>query len=239
MTTFIFIVGASLLVYQFFTLLNLREKIKKLESIIQQWQKGLRDGTIVEKPPRRKRSYDEGKFTMPDPLKKERLNAITGKPTKPDLPTTNIEHVNWDDGIIEDDPKQKPTGTYALRDALGLSDFEPITQQHIADIQGKKINPKLLQPDLDHSPTNSPFYNKKVVLTGDLSMDRKQVAEILFKLGADLNTSVSKKTNFLVVGQNPGWAKMEKAQSLIRDGVELQILYETDLWSVIDDFKLK
>lgn len=219
MTTFIFIVGAVLLTFQFFTILNLTEKLRKAEELIKNWQKGIRDGTIVEKSPRSKRSYNASDFTVPDPK----------------------AQVNWDAWIMEDEDeaKQKATGTYALRDALGLSDFEPITQQHIADIQGKKINPKLLQPDLDHSPTNSPFYNKKVVLTGDLSMDRKQVAEILFKLGADLNTSVSKKTNFLVVGQNPGWAKMEKAQSLIRDGVELQILYETDLWSVIDNFKLK
>jgi DNA ligase (NAD+) len=45
-------------------------------------------------------------------------------------------------------------------------------------------------------------------------MDRKQAAHIAKCNGADVNTSISKKTNLVIVGQNPGPTKMGKIMEL-------------------------
>ncbi|WP_018111163.1 NAD-dependent DNA ligase LigA [Thermus igniterrae] len=51
------------------------------------------------------------------------------------------------------------------------------------------------------------------VLTGELSRPREEVKALLRRLGAKVTDSVSRKTSFLVVGENPG-SKLEKARAL-------------------------
>lgn len=60
----------------------------------------------------------------------------------------------------------------------------------------------------------SMFTNKTVVLTGTLtSMTRNEAKEILASLGADVVGSVSKKTDYVIYGDNAG-SKLTKANSL-------------------------
>ncbi len=55
---------------------------------------------------------------------------------------------------------------------------------------------------------------KKFVLTGTLqSLTREQAKEKIRALEGDISGSVSKKTDFVVVGENPG-SKLEKAKKL-------------------------
>ncbi len=55
---------------------------------------------------------------------------------------------------------------------------------------------------------------KSFVLTGTLStFSREDVGERITGLGGKITSSVSKKTNFVVAGENPG-SKLEKAKSL-------------------------
>lgn len=62
------------------------------------------------------------------------------------------------------------------------------------------------------------FTDKKVVLTGSLThFDRNKAKEIIESLGGKTVDSVSKKTNIVLVGENPG-SKYEKALSL---GIEI------------------
>jgi DNA ligase (NAD+) len=59
---------------------------------------------------------------------------------------------------------------------------------------------------------------KKFVLTGELdSMSRDEAKAIIKKLGGDVIGSVSKNTDYAVVGKNPG-SKYDKAREL---GVEI------------------
>jgi DNA ligase (NAD+) len=52
------------------------------------------------------------------------------------------------------------------------------------------------------------------VLTGEIEkMTREQAKEKIRELGGDISESVSAKTNFVVVGKNPG-SKYEKAKKL-------------------------
>ena len=66
------------------------------------------------------------------------------------------------------------------------------------------------------------FANKRIVLTGTLqSMTRSEAKKILETLGAEVTSSISQKTDFLIAGEKAG-SKLEKAEQL---GV--QILDET------------
>jgi len=64
--------------------------------------------------------------------------------------------------------------------------------------------------------SDNPFKDKTVVLTGTMSVSRGIVKEMLEKLGAKVSGSVSKKTDFLVYGEDAG-SKYDKAVKL---GVE-------------------
>ncbi len=50
-------------------------------------------------------------------------------------------------------------------------------------------------------------------ITGELSRPREEVKALLLRLGAKVTDSVSRKTSYLVVGENPG-SKLEKARAL-------------------------
>jgi len=71
---------------------------------------------------------------------------------------------------------------------------------------------------------------KVFVLTGTLSgMSRSQAKETLLALGAKVTASVSKKTDYLVAGDDPG-SKLKKALSL-----KVDVLSEEDLLLLIND----
>lgn len=62
------------------------------------------------------------------------------------------------------------------------------------------------------------FKRKKIVITGTLNKyKRNQLKDILTKLGARVQSSVSKNTDILICGQKPG-SKLKKAQGL---GIEI------------------
>ena len=83
----------------------------------------------------------------------------------------------------------------------------------------------MLRPDFE-SATNreNPFFMKKVVLTGFSDSLKEKLAIELKDLGADLDTGVSKKTNYLIIGDNPGPSKISKMKSNIEDGKEARII---------------
>ena len=64
--------------------------------------------------------------------------------------------------------------------------------------------------------TNTKFQNKTVVLTGTMSEPRPAIKEMLESLGAKVSGSVSKKTDYLIYGEDAG-SKYDKAMGL---GVE-------------------
>ncbi|WP_456489319.1 NAD-dependent DNA ligase LigA [Caminibacter pacificus] len=76
---------------------------------------------------------------------------------------------------------------------------------------------------------NSPFSGKTVVLTGTMKKPRSEIKELLEHLGAHVTNSVSKKTDFVIYGEEPG-SKYEKAQKL---GVTL--LPEEEMWKMIGE----
>ncbi|MCB4764842.1 MAG: NAD-dependent DNA ligase LigA, partial [Sulfurovum sp.] len=59
----------------------------------------------------------------------------------------------------------------------------------------------------------NPFKDKTVVLTGTMSVSRSEVKEMLEKLGAKVSGSVSKKTDYVIYGEDAG-SKLVKAEKL-------------------------
>jgi len=72
------------------------------------------------------------------------------------------------------------------------------------------------------------FNNKRVVLTGTMSKPRSEIKAILEELGAKVSSSVSKKTDFVIYGEDAG-SKYNKAKEL---GVKL--LSEKEMWERIN-----
>ncbi|HDH99375.1 MAG TPA: NAD-dependent DNA ligase LigA, partial [Firmicutes bacterium] len=59
-----------------------------------------------------------------------------------------------------------------------------------------------------------PLSGKKFVFTGTLSsMTRSEAEELVRKLGGEASSSVSRRTDYVVVGENPG-SKLERARQL-------------------------
>lgn len=80
----------------------------------------------------------------------------------------------------------------------------------------KKIPSEFINPNLDLEDKSHFFYGKKVVITGKFNSFPKRsiMAELIYKVGGDNNTSISKLTDIVIVGQKPGPAKMRTIQEL-------------------------
>lgn len=93
----------------------------------------------------------------------------------------------------------------------------------------------ILKPNLEQADCNSPFYGKKVVFTGVLnSIERKEAADLVKKLGADIDTSISKRTNFVITGSAPGSSKMNKIEQFNKQGCEIRIIYEEEFLRIVN-----
>lgn len=73
------------------------------------------------------------------------------------------------------------------------------------------------------------FGKKKIVFTGDMSKSRAEMRAIAIRYGADSPTSISGKTNMLVIGEEAGKSKLEKAKQL---GIE--IITEQEFWDIVN-----
>ena len=68
--------------------------------------------------------------------------------------------------------------------------------------------------NVEQKSTNSPYKDKIVVLTGTLdTMSRDEAKQKLNNLGAKVSSSVSKNTDYVIVGEQPG-SKAKKAEEL-------------------------
>ena len=89
------------------------------------------------------------------------------------------------------------------------------------------INPNIKTPEQDMK-----FFDLQIAITGKISsMSRDEVKNLLLSEGAKVTSSISKKTNYLIAGENAG-SKLEKAKNL---GVK--IIDDADIGTFIDDPK--
>ena len=87
-----------------------------------------------------------------------------------------------------------------------------------------------LPPDeVEHKDT--PFFGVKVVYSGNFRRfrDRTKIAYMLRQLGADVDTSVTKRTAILVVGSDPGPKKVDTAEKY-----GIRIMPEDEFYGILD-----
>lgn len=87
------------------------------------------------------------------------------------------------------------------------------------------VKPKYEEQEVS---TESQFFGKTVVLTGTLSIGRNEAKEIVQRLGGKVSGSVSKKTDYVIAGEEAG-SKLDKANEL---GVK--VLNEEEFKSMCD-----
>lgn len=92
----------------------------------------------------------------------------------------------------------------------------------------------VLQKDLSGANPDNPFYDRKIVITGVFMQPRKQLGNILKAMGADIDNSITKRTNFVLIGEDPGPSKMEKLDKLIHDGFNIKKIYQDDLNNILN-----
>ena len=110
-----------------------------------------------------------------------------------------------------------------IEELLQVNDIGPIVAKNVSaffhDAHNQKVIHELLAakihwPAMPQKSSHNKLSGKTFVLTGSLSsMSREEAKEKLQALGAKLSESVSKKTDYVVVGEDPG-SKLQKAQSL-------------------------
>ena len=92
----------------------------------------------------------------------------------------------------------------------------------------------ILQKDLSCADPNNPFYDRKIVITGVFTIERQELAMILKGMGADIDTNVSSKTNYLLIGEEPGPSKLRKFDELIASGKDVRKIYQEDLNLILE-----
>jgi DNA ligase (NAD+) len=109
-----------------------------------------------------------------------------------------------------------------LEDIDSISDIGPVVSKSIYEWFQDKDNLKFLEKledkvkiiNPEKKAGNQKFSGKTFVLTGGLkSMSRDQAKERIRELGGDVSESVSSKTDYVVVGLEPG-SKADKAKEL-------------------------
>jgi DNA ligase (NAD+) len=117
-----------------------------------------------------------------------------------------------------------------------ISDIGPIVAKNIQSFFSQKNNIKIIEKLLSAgiSFNSRQFTNKlaldnlSFVITGSLEgITREKSKEILLSLGAKVGSSISKNTNYLICGNNPG-SKYEKAIQL-----NIKILDETSFLKIL------
>ena len=107
---------------------------------------------------------------------------------------------------------------------------------------GKGIDIKSISPAEFEIDQDSFFYERHVVFTGKLEkMLRKDAMQIVVNLGGILDNGVTKKTNYLILGDNDYNAilkgekssKHKKAEQLKLEGQDIEILDELTFYDIL------
>lgn len=82
---------------------------------------------------------------------------------------------------------------------------------------------------------DTPFFHARTVITGVFTAypNRNDLGKKLQSLGADINTSISKKTDIVVVGEGAGPSKLRKIEDLRADGHDIRVIYEPELIALL------
>lgn len=129
----------------------------------------------------------------------------------------------------------------ALRKYDNVDEFKNVFKKHKKEgLRAKDIVSTNTEFDVDNL-----FYDKYVAITGTLEkMLRKEAMQIIVDLGGHCEDGVTKKTNFLILGNNDynpilrgkKSSKLIKAETLKLEGKDIEIISENVFYDIIDDY---
>ena len=119
-----------------------------------------------------------------------------------------------------------------------IKDIGPVATKSIIEYFASSLNQELIQRLKEHGlnfaylgekvATDTPFSNKTVVITGRFNdYSRDELTTLLENMGAKVAGSVSKKTDFVIAGEDAG-SKLEKAHEL-----NIKILNEEEIVNLL------
>jgi len=125
----------------------------------------------------------------------------------------------------------------ALKEHIAVNDIDLTAKKHSPALNTKTITATVNSFDEEH-----PLYEKHIVFTGELEkMDRRYAAQIVANFGGINENGITKKTNYLILGNNDFCksirggksSKQKKAEEYVLKGQDLQIISETEFYSMI------
>lgn len=129
----------------------------------------------------------------------------------------------------------------ALQKYDNVDEFKNAFKKHKKEgLRAKNIVSTNTEFDVDNL-----FYDKYVAITGTLEkMLRKEAMQIIVDLGGHCEDGVTKKTNFLILGNNDynpilrgkKSSKLIKAETLKLEGKDIEIISENVFYDIIDDY---
>lgn len=115
----------------------------------------------------------------------------------------------------------------------------PVSTRHTSKVSAKDISTDKTDFDETH-----PLYGKQFVFTGTLEkMSRKDAMQLVVDFGGSVGNSVTKKTNYLVLGNNDYCSsikdgksnKQKKAETLKLGGNDIEIISENVFYDMASD----
>lgn len=106
------------------------------------------------------------------------------------------------------------------------------------------VSIKEMHTDVEEFDKSHPLYGKTCVFTGTLDkMDRKEAMQHVLDLGGNVGNSITKKTDFLILGcndfclsiKNGKSSKQKKAEEYILKGFDIKIIDEQLFYSMLED----
>lgn len=129
----------------------------------------------------------------------------------------------------------------ALQKYDNVDEFKNAFKKHKKEgLRAKDIVSTNTEFDVDNL-----FYDKYVAITGTLEkMLRKEAMQIIVDLGGHCEDGVTKKTNFLILGNNDynpilrgkKSSKLIKAETLKLEGKDIEIISENVFYDIVDDY---
>lgn len=104
------------------------------------------------------------------------------------------------------------------------------------------IKPTSITPETNKFDESNEFYGKTICFTGTLSsMERKYAAQLVVNKGGTFGNTITKKTNYLVLGiqdysrfaDGQKSSKLKKAEELISKGQDLEIISEDEFLNLL------
>jgi replication factor C subunit 1 len=157
---------------------------------------------------------------------KNEPTPTTIKPVAPETPTPTQRSSSTSPGGLSESPPASRLDTPSPRLTATLTDAKP----KIESSDAKKANARrwfaggkgghntgAKNPGSKDLPLGDPkcLEGKSFVITGQLdSLDRSEAEDFICRHGGLVRTSVSAKTSYLVVGEEPGQSKLEKAKKV-------------------------